>query len=144
MDAYLKQQASQDLKRRAAVAYVMTAPEEPGRILGYYTLSAASVQLSDVAEKDRKKLARYPEVPASLVGRLAVDERQKGRGLGGILLRDALLRSLEQSRRLALAVVIVDALHDRARAFYEHYGFLPLEEAGRRLYLPIATIEQAQ
>ncbi len=143
LDAYLQRQASQDLKRRAAVVYVMTEREEASRILGYYTLSATSVKLSDIPQETQKKLARYPDVPASLIGRLAVDERHKGQGLGARLLRHALLRSLEQSQALAIAVVVVDALNDSASRFYQHYGFLPMPSQNNRLYLPMSTIAQS-
>ena len=142
LDTYLQRQASQDVKRRAAVVYALTQPGE-GRVLGYYTLSAASVRLTDVSEETQKKLARYPNVAASLIGRLAVDESYKGRGWGAQLLRHALLRTLEQSRELAIAVVIVDALNDDAREFYERYGFRLMTSQSNRLYIPVETIKKS-
>lgn len=132
------------MKRRAAALYVLTESEAGGPIWGYYTLSACSVHLSGIAASTQKKLARYPEVAGALIGRLAVDTRHKGGGLGATLLRHALHRCLEQSRELAMAVVVVDALNETAQGFYERYGFQVLGGVGNRLYLPIATIEQAQ
>ena len=143
LDTYLQRQASQDLKRRAAVTYVMTERKEAGHIMGYYTLSATSVKLSDIPQATQKKLARYPDVPASLIGRLAIGEQHKGQGLGAQLLRHALLQSLAQSQALAIAVVVVDALNDDAKRFYEHYGFVPVASEGSRLYLPMKTIAQS-
>ena len=102
------------------------------------------MQLSGVAVSTQKKLARYPEVAGALIGRLAVDTRFKGSGLGAALLRHALHRCVEQSRELAMAVVVVDALNGAAQGFYERYGFQLLGGVGRRLYLPVATLEQAQ
>jgi ribosomal protein S18 acetylase RimI-like enzyme len=146
LDDYLKRQASQDIKRRAAVVYVLTLADDP-LILGYYTLSATSILLSGLAEETTKKLARYPQVSAFLLGRLAVDERYKGQGLGRKLLRDALLKSLEQSKHIAAAVIVVDALNETAKRFYEHYGFVTLRNQPdtypQRLYIAMNTLEQS-
>ena len=143
LDAYLHTQATQDIKRRAAALYVLTNGEGGGPVLGYYTLSACSVNLTGIAASTQKKLSRYPQVPGALIGRLAVDVRHKGTGLGAGLLRHALQRCLEQSRELALTVVVVDALNDDAQRFYERYGFVSLIEQSRRLYLPVATLASA-
>ena len=143
LDAYLQRQASQDIKRRAAAVHVMTQRGAPDQIIGYYTLSAASLQLTDLPEDAQEKFARYPDVAASLLGRLAVDERYKRQGLGAQLLKHALLRSLEQSKTLAIAAVIVDALNDNAKRFYEHYGFTTLPGQKSRLYIPMKTVEKS-
>jgi ribosomal protein S18 acetylase RimI-like enzyme len=125
----------------------MTATEDVRSIVGYYTLSSASVFLSDLTEESIKKLARYPHAGAFLIGRLAIDERYKGQGLGAKLLRDALLRSLEQSKHIAAAVVAVDALNENARRFYERYGFESLRHQPdtfpHRLYLAMHKLEQS-
>ena len=146
LDVYLQTQATQDVKRRAAALYVATNEEQAKSISGYYTLSACSVLLTGIPINTQKKLARYPDVPGALIGRLAVDNRYKGTGLGAALLGDALQRCLDQSQNLAIAVVVVDALNDSAERFYERYGFLLLDgtSAGRRLFLPLATLRQAQ
>jgi ribosomal protein S18 acetylase RimI-like enzyme len=126
------------------VVYVMTSEADPRLVMGYYTLSSTSVLLSELTEDTIKKLARYPQVGAFLIGRLAVDERFKGQGLGGKLLGDALLKSLEGSKHIAAAVVAVDALNENAKRFYERYGFLSLrgqESYPQKLYLPIKTLE---
>jgi ribosomal protein S18 acetylase RimI-like enzyme len=147
LDDYLKRQASQDIKRRAAVVYVLTSTDTASQIIGYYTLSSISVFLSDLSEETTKKLARYPHVGAFLLGRLAVDERYKGQGLGAKLLRDALLKSLEQSKHIAAAVVAVDALNENARRFYEQYGFISLRNQPdtypQRLFIAMHKVEQA-
>jgi GNAT superfamily N-acetyltransferase len=110
--------------------------------MGYYTLSAHSVLLEMLPESVRKKLPRYPSVPATLLGRLAVDKRHQGQNLGGHLLIDALRRSLEISRKMASLAVIVHAKNSQAICFYEHYGFLSFTDTPHRLFLPMATIDQ--
>ena len=146
LDDYLKRQASQDVKRRAAVVYIMTLSTDERSIIGYYTLSSVSVLLKDVTEDTLKKLARYPNVGAFLLGRLAIDERYKGQGFGGKLLKHALLQSVEQSKYVAAAVVAVDALNEDAKRFYERYGFLTLQNQPdiypQRLYILMNTLEQ--
>lgn len=143
LDTYLQRQATQDIKSRAAAAYVMTRVEEPARILGYYTLAATSVQLEGIPETKRKKLPRYPDVAASLIGRLALAGDLKGQKLGGRLLGDALGRILAQSQEMGIAVVVVDALNDNARDFYLHYGFIPFGHSENRLFLPVETLAKA-
>jgi GNAT superfamily N-acetyltransferase len=143
LDGYLKRQASQDMRRRAAITYVMTAVPDERTIVGYYTLSSASVHLEELPEATVRKLARYPQVGASLLGRLAVGQPFKGQGFGARLLRDALVRCLEQSKRIAAAAFLVDALDEDALHFYERYGFLHMPGHPMKLYLPMATIERS-
>jgi predicted GNAT family N-acyltransferase len=142
LDHYLKRQASQDIKRKAAAVYVMTESPNSETILGYYTLTAASINLEDVPEAAKKKLARYEDVSAVLLGRLALANQAKGQGLGGQLLKHALLQSLSLSEGLAAALVIVDALHEQAKQFYEHYGFVELPDRPMRLFMPMTTIKK--
>jgi GNAT superfamily N-acetyltransferase len=137
LDRYLRQQASQDLRRYIATPFVMH-DLDADRVAGYYTLAATSVRLEALPEKMQKQLPRYPLVPATLLGRLAIDERYQGQGLGAFLLVDALKRSLLSE--IASMAVIVDAKDERARAFYEHHRFTPFPEQPRRLYLPMALI----
>lgn len=87
-----------------------------------------------------RKLPRYPLVPATLLGRLAVDRRHQGKGYGRFLLADALYRALRSE--VASFAVIVDAKDDSARAFYEREGFLPFPDQQMKLFLPMADIEQ--
>ncbi len=140
LDNYLKRQAGQDIKRRVAAAFVLS---HDGRtIAGYYTLSQFSVDLGEIPQHIAKRLPRYPMVPATLIGRLAVSTAFRGQGLGEILLMDALHRSLVLSEQVASAAVIVDAKDDRARRFYLKYGFLELPGISGRLFLPMKTVEQ--
>jgi ribosomal protein S18 acetylase RimI-like enzyme len=140
LDNYLRQQAAQHVKKRVALAFVLT-PD--GRtIAGFYTLSQYAVELDAIPDALAAKLPKYPFVPATLVGRLAVSSKFQSQGLGELLLIDALNRCLCASRQVASAAVIVDAKDDRGAAFYKKYGFIELPEIPRRLFLPMATIEK--
>ena len=139
LDRYLKNQAGQDVRRNIAASFVLVE-EGDNAVLGYYTLSAFAVALSHLPEAIARKLPRYPVVPATLLGRLAVDARLRGQGLGEYLLMDALERSFRQADQIAATAVVVDAIDDAARRFYLHFDFLPFPERQDRLFLPMKTI----
>ena len=139
LDRYLQQQARQDAEKSVAAPFVLTVPPEH-RVLGYYTLSASLVNASELPGTLAKKLPRYPQLPVTLLGRLAVDQSMKGRGIGQFLLMNALHRSLEAAANIAAMAVLVDAKDDAAQAFYRHFSFLPLHEQPRRLFLPMKTV----
>jgi len=140
LDEYLRKQAGQDLRKHAAVPFVLT----PDGIIvaGYYTLSQYAVQLDVVPLEVAKRLPKYPIVPTTLLGRLAIGMAFRGQGHGATLLMDALYRSLRSSKEVASAGVVVDAIDSAAAAFYSKYGFLRLPKIERRLFLPMGTIEQ--
>ena len=142
LDRYLQQQANQDLRKKVAAVMVLTA--DGNTIAGYFTLSQYSIDLGTLPQDAvrKLKLPRYPELPATLLGRLARDSRFRGQGVGGLLLMEALRRSLEQSRSVAAMAVVVDAKDEEARAFYLKYGFIELPDHPQRLFLPMVTIEQ--
>jgi len=137
---YLQTQASQDMKKRLAAVYVLTP--EGKTIAGYYTLSAYSVRLDKIPEEIARKLTRMPEVPATLVGRLARSSAFRGQGIGEILLADALKRSLANSTHVASWTVMVDAKDANAVAFYKKYGFIEIPATPSRLFLPMETIAE--
>jgi predicted GNAT family N-acyltransferase len=140
LDRYMHKQAMQDLKRHAAVPFVLT--DDGNTIAGYYTLSQFAVELDTVPEDVAKRLPRYPMVSTTLLGRLAVSQSYRGLGLGEMLLMDALRRSLHMSRQIASAAVVVDAIDEVAVSFYKKYSFIELPKIGRRLFLPMKTIQQ--
>ena len=142
LDAYLRQRARQDDDRNVAKPFVLYNTQDD-RVAGYYTLSAAAVHLDDLPPEMRRTLPRYPLVPVILLGRLAIDRDYKDQHLGEALLFDALRRAFAVgTREIAAMAVIVDALHDRARAFYERYDFQRLPDNELRLFLPMRTIGQ--
>lgn len=141
LDEYIRRYAAQDVKRGLARVFVATPEAEPRRLAAYFTLSAASVRAADLPEALRRKLPRYP-VPVALLGRLAVDTSYQGKGLGGILLGDALLKVAHASQVLAMAGMIVDAKDEAAAAFHRHFGFVGLPGQSARLMLSAAAFPE--
>lgn len=140
LDHYLQKQASQDVKKRVSTIFVLI--DEPAiEVLACYTLSAYTVDVSALDETFAKKLPRYPRLPATLLGRLAVDRRQKGKRLGELMLVDALKKSLEASTQVASLAVIAEALDENAQRFYIKYGFQPFQHEPMKLYLPMKAVE---
>jgi GNAT superfamily N-acetyltransferase len=138
LDRYLRMQASQDARKNMAAPFVLALPD--GTIAGYYTLSSTSLQLSELPEQTVRKLPRYPLVPATLLGRLAIDRRQQGKGYGRFLLADALHRAARNE--IASFAVIVDAKDENARRFYERESFLPLPDQPMKLFRPMADLRR--
>lgn len=136
LDRYLRTQAGQDSRRRISNCFVVVESAS-GTIAAYYTLSSASIPMVDLPEEESRKLPRYPVVPAVRIGRLAVDERFRGRGLGAGILVDAAARVTAADA--ASYMLLVDAKDERAAAFYMHFGFRPLVTRPLTLYLPLAT-----
>ena len=142
LDRYLKQQASQEMKGFVAAVFVLRPIRLPTVIAGYYTLSASVIVPAALPPKVAKKYPRYSELPAVLLGRLAVDSRYRGQGLGRALLLSAMGRSLRLRENLGTMALIVDAKDDSARSFYEHYDFRRLLDHPYRLYLPMSLIAE--
>ena len=140
LNRYLREQVSQDVRRRVAACFVALADGQ--RIAGYYTLASASLLLTDLPSSTGKKLPRYPTVPAVRMGRLAVDRAFKGLGLGGALLADALDRAARSE--IAAYALMVDAKDEAAAAFYRHHGFIALPDSPFTLFLPLATVEASR
>jgi GNAT superfamily N-acetyltransferase len=140
VDRYLQTQATQDIRRNIANCFV-AVEIATGRVAAYYTLSAASIPLMDLPSEENKRLPRYPILPAVRIGRLAVDERFHGRGLGAAILADAGHRTMRADA--AAFAILVDAKNDHAVAFYRHQGFRAVVGRPRTLFLPIATMQQA-
>jgi ribosomal protein S18 acetylase RimI-like enzyme len=136
LNHYLREQVTQDIRRRIAACFVALAGERS--VAGYYTLSTASVPLADLPSDITRKLPRYAAVPAVRMGRLAIDQAFKGQGLGGALLYDALRRAARSE--IAAFALVVDAKDDQAAAFYRHHGFMELSASSLALFLPLATV----
>jgi ribosomal protein S18 acetylase RimI-like enzyme len=142
LDRYLKEQASQDTKKKAAVVFVARRPDSMA-VVGYYSLSQSSVRLDTVPEAMRKRLPRYPDVPVTLLGRLAIDASVQRAGLGSLLLGDACGRAASVAKEVASTGLLVEAIDEEAVAFYEKFGFVRFQEAASRLYLPMESVIQA-
>jgi GNAT superfamily N-acetyltransferase len=137
LDRYLRTQAGQDARNNVAAPFVLVLSD--GTVAGYYTLSATAVNLAELPQQAARRLPRYPLVPATLLGRLAVDRRQQNRGYGRFLLADALYRAVRSE--IASFAVILDAKSEAARRFYERESFLPFPDQPMRLFRPMADIE---
>lgn len=139
LNRYFRERATQDQKRHVARTYTLV--EVTTHIIaGYYSIAATSIDLSALPPDVARKLPRYPSVPAILLGRLARDVRFHGRGVGDLLLINALQRCYRLADELGAIGVVVDAIDDRARVFYERYGFSHFPEQEYRLLLPLRTI----
>lgn len=139
LDIYLRQQASQDLKKCVAQVFVLTDTDFM-EVMGYYTLSAATVEIINLEPSFAKRLPHYPSLPATLLGRLAVDKRYQDQKLGQLLLVDAFKKALQSSQQVASLAIIVDAWNERAFEFYQKYGFIAYKNLPSKLYLPMATV----
>jgi GNAT superfamily N-acetyltransferase len=136
LNSYLKRYAFGNQSAGAAQTYVATVDE---CVVGYYSLSVASVAYADAPERLRKGLARHP-VPVMLLARLAVDNSWQGRGLGAALLLDALRRTLAAADIAGMRAMMVHAKDDAARAFYEHFDFDPSPIEPLHLFLLLKEI----
>ena len=136
LDRYFQNQVTQDMRRRVTACFVATNRDQ--QIAGFYTLASSSVLLKELPESTAKKLPRYPSIPVVRMGRLAVDDRFKGLGLGAALLADALGRSIHSE--IAAFALVVDAKDSAAASFYQHHGFVAFPSAPLCLFLPLATV----
>lgn len=140
LDRYLREQASQDVKRLMGSCFV-AVEAATNSLAGYYTLAATSVPATELPPETVKRLPRYPVLPAALIGRLAIDMRFHRKGLGSALLANAALRVLGGDTK-AFAL-IVDAIDDNAVAFYRLQGFRPFASRRMSLFLPLGTVQKA-
>jgi len=141
LDRYLRTQASQDVRRKANGVFILVEPDKPDIILGYYTLCATALAQGDVPAAARKHVPRYPLVSATLIGRLAVSEARQGERLGAVLLADAVQRAFASAGTVGSSMLVVEAINDRAAAFYEGNGFVRLPDS-LRLVLPMHPIQR--
>ncbi len=139
LNDFLVRQAGQQQRRGFGKTYVALA-DDGVSVIGFVTVSAGQVATS--ALSSQAKLPRYP-APVLRIGRLAVDARYQGKGVGQDLLAFALRLAVEFSQRVGLYAVVVDAKHDKAKAFYVKLGFIVCVDNPLCLYLPVATLERA-
>lgn len=140
LDDYLHKQANQDIKRNLTACFVLI-DESNDLLKGYYTLSNNSIPQDKIPSNFHKKLPNsYTTIPTTLLGRLAVDNRYTGQGLGKLLLVDALRRSYEILSSVGSYAVVVDSIDQSAIEFYSEYGFILLPDSGK-MFLPMKTIK---
>ena len=141
LDNYLHRQANQDIKRKLSACFVIN-DQETNLLKGYYTLANNSIPQETIPKKFQKKLPKsYSSIPTTLLGRLAIDNRFQGKGVGKLLLIDALKRSYEISKNIGSFAVVVDPLDEDAENFYYKYGFIKLPDSGK-MFLPMNMIKE--
>ena len=140
LNNYLKAQAGQDINRKLSTCFVLADPQT-NDIQGYYTLSNNSITISSFPEHIQKKLPKsYTSIPTTLLGRLAMDKKHQGKGIGKILLIDALKRSYEISQKIGSFAVVVDPMDEESESFYKKYDFLTLPDSGK-MFITIKTLK---
>ncbi len=137
LNTYLRRYARQNHEKNIARTYV--AVNEAKQVLGYYSLASASIEFESLPEDYAKRLPKYP-VPAVRIARLAVSKTAQGKGMGERLLVDALKRILAVSAEVGVHVVLVDAKNDKAKVFYQRYGFSELHDKSTTLFMPLGMV----
>ena len=141
LNIYLRNQAGQDVKRKLSACFVLP-DSDTTLIKGYYTLSNNSIPLQSFSQEVRRKLPKsYTSIPTTLLGRLAIDKRSQGQGIGKILLIDALTRSYEISKELGSFGVVVDPIDISAKNFYRKYDFIELPDSGK-MFIAMKTLKE--
>jgi GNAT superfamily N-acetyltransferase len=139
LDRYIHKQAKQDIKRHISRVFVAMLSDNPNQVIGFFSLSTLSIELGQLPETLSRKLPKHP-VPAALIGRLAVSKTAQGHGIGKMLLVDAIKRTLSVSDQIAIYAMVVDAINDKAKDFYQKFGFICLSDDSPRLFLPLKSI----
>jgi predicted GNAT family N-acyltransferase len=141
LNNYLKNQASQDIKRKLSACFVL-CEKASNTIQGYYTLANNSIPLNSFSEQIQKKLPKsYVSIPTTLLGRLAIDKKYQGIGIGKILLIDALKRSYEISQKIGSFAVVVDPIDKEAESFYSKYDFIKLPDS-QKMFIATKTLNE--
>lgn len=139
LNEFLLRQAGRQQRRGFGKTYVALSGDG-ATVIGFVTVSAGQVATDSLSSQAR--LPRHP-APMLRIGRLAVDVRHQGKGIGQDLLAFAFRLTVEFSQRVGLYAVVVDAKHDKAKAYYLKLGFIACVDNPLCLYLPVATLEQS-
>ena len=142
LNDFLRRYARKSHELGGAKTFLAIDDADNTTILGFYSLSPASVAYARTPEIVRRGLARH-DVPGFRLARLAVDRRVHGQGLGGQLLLTAGRRCLRAAAEVGGIALVIDAKNDRVAAWYASYGAVPLLDAPLTLLLPLTTIETA-
>ena len=136
---FFRQRALPEMETRASACFVLAPKDDPGRVAGFYTLSAATINLAKLPPALTTELPKYPNLPATLLGRLARDQEFRGAGLGDLLVVSALRRALGSTSSVGSVAVVADPKNARAEDFYRKYGFRNLG-GGRRMFLTMKEV----
>jgi GNAT superfamily N-acetyltransferase len=142
LDEWLRAHALEN-EDKASRTYVVIAQtgKDAGYVVAYYALAYGSILREEVPKKIRHGLPN--PVPVMVLGRLGVDRKHGGKGIGPALLREAMQRTLQASHIAGLRALIVHAIDDEALAFYARYGFQLFPAGSRTMFLPVETLREA-
>ncbi len=141
LDEYLARFARQNQESGVARTFVAVDDIEPARVLGYYSLAVGAIDKANLPPSAAKRFPNFP-LPIARLARLAVDRSQQGKGLGEGLLLDALSRCVRVAEEVGIAAVLIDAKHERAKAFYQRYEFDTLPDHPLTLWLPLPAVRK--
>jgi GNAT superfamily N-acetyltransferase len=136
---FLHHRALPEMEARASACFVLVPKADPGRVAGFYTLSATTISLAKLPPEVTAALPKYPNLPATLLGRLARDQAFRGAGLGDLLIVSAFQRALGSTSTVGSVAVVTDPKNAKAEGFYRKYGFRHLGGA-RRMFVPMKEI----
>lgn len=136
LDEYLRRYAKGNHKKGIGKTFVL---KEKEIVVGFYTISMGSIEFASIPVSERSGLPKYP-IPVAKIGRLAVEEKAQGSGVGKFLLIDACLKIYKASRFVAAIAVVVDAKDRKAKEFYSHFGFIEYQDSESSLFLPMDTL----
>jgi len=139
LDDFIKTKARKERDLGYCAIFVMAETPESREICGFYTISPHSISLTGISEEEKKKLPKYPEIPVTIIGRLARSSSLIGKNCGEILLLNA-LETISNATAPGYAVV-VDAIDDKAAAFYKRYGFQAVQGSQNRFYISMKTVK---
>jgi GNAT superfamily N-acetyltransferase len=142
LNRWLRHSAGQSQRRDAARTFVVLAGER--RVIGYYTTVVGELHHERASPAVRQGMSKHFPIPVALVARLAVDVEFHGRGIGALLLRDALARVLAAAEQVAVRAVVVHAISDQAAAFYVRFGFKPLADEPRTLMVTLVELRRSR
>jgi GNAT superfamily N-acetyltransferase len=142
LNRWLRHSAGQSQRRDAARTFVLLAGER--RVIGYYTTVVGDLHHEQASPVVRRGMSRHFPIPVALVARLAVDVEFHGRGIGALLLRDALARVLAAAEQVAIRAVVAHAVSDQAAAFYLRFGFKPLADKPRTLMITLVELRRSR
>ena len=139
LNDFLRSRARKEMESGTSACFVIVPEDEPNAVAGYYTLSAATILRTTLPESVTKKLPRYNELPATLLGRLARDLRFKGKQIGDRLMGSVLRRAVQASKEVASWAIVTDPKDDWAKGFYAGFGFQPLTETRQFITMKAAN-----
>jgi GNAT superfamily N-acetyltransferase len=137
LDDWLRRRALQNEESGASRTYVLCLEN---RVVGYYALAVGAVTHADAPGRVRRNVP--DPVPVMVIGRLAIDQSMQGRSIGPALLRDAVLRTIQAAEIAGIRAILVHAISDRAKRFYEKWGFIPSPVDPMTLLITLAEAQK--